>query len=74
MEYVHDKGLSKEDIFNILYQKDRYANECLLYQYRGDKEMTHYIVDTIQLLNAQDNAVGAAVDTDSLCDAAAATV
>ena len=74
VEYVHDKGLSKEDIFNILYQKDRYANECLLYQYRGDKEMTHYIVDTIQLLNAQDNAAGAAVDTDSLCDAAAATV
>ena len=74
VEYVHDKGLSKEDIFNILYQKDRYANECLLYQYRGDKEMTRYIVDTIQLLNAQDNAVGASSDTDSLCDAAAATV
>ena len=57
-----------------MYQKDRYANECLLYQYRGDKEMTRYIIDTIQLLNTQDTAVGAAVDTDSLYDTASATV
>lgn len=75
VEYVHSKGLSKEDIYNILYLRDRYADECLLYQYRGDKEMTRYIIDTIQLLKMQDEAIDASSDTDSLCAAAtAATV
>ena len=54
--YMHRRGLSKEQIFDILYQRDRYANESLLYQYRDDKEMTRYIIDTIHLLNMQDEA------------------
>ena len=62
--------MSKEEIFNILYQRDRYANESLLYQYREDKEMTRYIVDTIQLLNMQDATVDASSDVDALCNAA----
>ena len=54
--YMHRRGLSREQIFDILYQRDRYANESLLYQYRDDKEMTRYIIDTIHLLNMQDEA------------------
>ena len=70
VQYLHDRGLSREDVFDILYQKDRYANESLLYQFRGDKEMTRYIVDTIQLLNMQDATVDASSDVDALCNAA----
>ena len=74
VEYLHNRGLTKEEIFNILYQRDRYANESLLYQYRGNKEMTRYIIDTIQLLNMQDETVGVGGDLDTLCDAASAAV
>lgn len=74
VKYLHDRGLSRENVFDILYQKDRYANESLLYQFRGDKEMTRYIVDTIQLLALQDAAVDAGGDTDALCSAASGTV
>lgn len=70
VQYLHDRGLSKEDVFEILYQKDRYANESLLYQFRGDKEMTRYIVDTIQLLSVQDAAADADGDVEDLCAAA----
>lgn len=54
VRYLGQKGLSREEIFNLLYLRDRYANDSLLYQFRGDKEMTRYIVDTIQLLGIQD--------------------
>lgn len=72
VEYVHSKGLSKEQVFDILYLKDRYANESLLYQYRGDKEMTRYIVDTIQLLSTQEETVDAVSDVETLYEAASA--
>ena len=70
MEYLYGRGLSKENIFDILYQRDRYANESLLYQYRGDKEMTRYIVDTIHLLDMQDASIDASSDIDALCNTA----
>lgn len=70
VEYLYGRGLSKENIFDILYQRDRYANESLLYQYRGDKEMTRYIVDTIHLLDMQDASIDASSDIDALCNTA----
>lgn len=57
VQYLSQKGLSRQEVFDILYLRDRYANESMLYQFRGDKEMTRYIVDTIQLLNMQDDAL-----------------
>ena len=74
VQYLHGRGLSRADIFDILYQKDRYANETLLYQFRGDKEMTRYIVDTIQLLSVQDATVDASSDVDNLCAASGAAI
>lgn len=58
VEYAYSKGLSRDQINEILYKKDWYANESLLYQYRGDAEMTRYIIDTIQLLKQQDETAG----------------
>lgn len=74
VKYLHDRGLTGQNVFDILYQKDRYANESLLYLFRGDKEMTRYIVDTIQLLTVQEGTVDAGADTDALCDAASGTI
>lgn len=56
VHYLGEKGLSRDEVFNLLYLRDRYANDSLLYQFRGDREMTRYIVDTIQLLELQDGA------------------
>lgn len=56
VEYLYSCGLSKEQLFDIIQLRDRYVNDCLLYQYRNDKEMTGYIDDTIRLLNMQDSS------------------
>ena len=53
IKYLHNQHINRSDVFDILYLQDRYANESLLYQYRDDKEMMKYIVDTIQLLRIQ---------------------
>lgn len=52
--YLHRWGLTKDQIFDILYLRDKYADNALLYQYRNEKEISHYIIDTIQLLQRQD--------------------
>lgn len=54
VQYLYKQGLTRQEVFDILYLRDRYANNTLLYQYHGDKEMTRYIIDTIQLLTQQD--------------------
>lgn len=74
VEYMYSKGLSQKQVYDILYQKDQYANESLLYQYRGDKEMTRYIINTIQLLNVQSETADASTDVDALCGAAPAAM
>ncbi len=60
--YLYRRGLTKDHIFNILYLRDKYADDALLYQYRGDKEISHYIIDTIQLLQQQDQSGASAED------------
>jgi len=54
--YLHRLGLTREKIFDILYLRDQYADDALIYQYRNEKEMSRYIMDTIQLLRQQDHA------------------
>lgn len=56
VEYLYNCGLSKEQLHDIIQLRDRYTNECLIYQYRNDKEMIRYIDDTIRLLNMQDSS------------------
>lgn len=58
---LHRWGLTKSQIFDILYLRDQYADNALLYQYRNEKELSRYIIDTIQLLLQQDETVKAAV-------------
>lgn len=70
IRYLGEKGLTRDEVFNLLYLRDRYANESLLYQYRSDKEMTRYIVDTIQLLEIQDSAAKNNEYLDTQFDAA----
>lgn len=53
---LHRWGLTKSQIFDILYLRDKYADNALLYQYRNEKELSHYIIDTIQLLQRQDES------------------
>ncbi len=53
--YLHRLGLTREKIFDILYLRDKYADDALIYQYRNEKEMSRYIIDTIQLLRQQDH-------------------
>ena len=53
VRYMYESGLNKEQVFDILYMRDKYANESLLYQYRDDKKMTRYIIDTVQMLEQQ---------------------
>ncbi len=50
--YLHENGLNKEEIYEILSLKDRYTNETLLYQYRNDEVMSDYIVDAIAKIQA----------------------
>ena len=59
MACLHRWGLSKSQIFDILYLRDKYADNALLYQYRNEKELSHYIIDTIQLLQRQDESADA---------------
>ncbi len=70
VEYMHSRGLSREQIYDILCQRDRYANDSLLYQYRNDTEMTRYIADTIQQLEEQAKATAPGSDIDPLCGTA----
>lgn len=54
VEYFYLQGLSKDEIFDIIYMKDRYVNESLLYQYKNSKEYTEYIINTIRRLELHD--------------------
>ena len=60
ISYLHRWGLTKPQIYDILSLRDSYADDALLYQYRNEKELSHYIIDTIQLLQQQDGANGQA--------------
>lgn len=53
IEYLHNMKISRDEIFDILFLRDKYANEGLLYQYKDDKEMSRYIINTIQMLNKE---------------------
>ena len=56
ISYLHRWGLTREQIYDILYLRDKYADNALLYEYRNEKELTRYIIDTIVLLQEQDEA------------------
>lgn len=64
--YLYRHGLTRAQIFDILYLRDRYADNALLYQYRGEKELSRYIIDTIQLLQQQDQAGAPEADAQLL--------
>ena len=53
---LHHWGLTKDQIFDILYMRDMYADNALLYQYRNEADISRYIINTIQLLQEQDQA------------------
>lgn len=53
--YLHDRTLSKAEIFNIVSLDDKYTNEALLYYYKDDKEISEYIVKTINNINEDKN-------------------
>lgn len=55
---LHHWGLTKSQISDILLLRDAYADNALLYQYRDEKELSHYIMDTIDLLQRQDASAG----------------
>lgn len=55
ISYLHYHILSKSEIFHILSLKDQYTNEALLYFYKDDKEISEYIVEIINMLNAEEN-------------------
>ena len=54
VEFLYQKGLDRTQLRELLYLKDKYANESLLYQYKEDEEMTPFITDTIRLLEQED--------------------
>lgn len=62
VDYMHKVGLNREQVFDILYMRDRYANEALLYQYRDDKKMSRYIMDIMHMLNLQAEMGGESTD------------
>ncbi|WMI82631.1 hypothetical protein [Anaerotignum sp. MB30-C6] len=53
--YLHDNGLDKHEILEILRLFDHFTNDALLYHYREDEETTSYIVKTIQRLEREKN-------------------
>lgn len=55
ISYLHDLNISQDEMYDILFMRDRYANEALLYQYKDDKQMSKYITNTIQLLSLNES-------------------
>ena len=55
--HLHDNGLDKHEILEILQLFDHYTNDALLYHYRDDEEITSYIIKTIQRLEREQNEV-----------------
>lgn len=55
ISYLHDNTLSKGEIYSILSLDDKYANESLLYSYKDDKEISEYIIDTLEDINKEKN-------------------
>lgn len=53
---LHRWGLTRAQIFDLLCLRDRYADNALLYQYRHEKELSQYIIDTIRQLQQQDES------------------
>jgi hypothetical protein len=58
ISYLHDHTLSREEIFYILSLNDQYTNEALLYYYKDDKEISEYIIETINRLSEEQNEIG----------------
>lgn len=59
VKYLHDHGMDRNEILEILERRDRYTNEALLYQYRDDAQLSRYIQDTIRLLQEQEDEAAA---------------
>ena len=64
-KYLFEQNLSQDAVYDILAKRDKYANEILLYQYHDDKEMSKYIINTIQLLELQGQLVNNRASDDS---------
>lgn len=52
--YLKKHGISKQEIGSLVYLKDNYANEALLYQYQDDKEMFQHISTLIEKLKKEE--------------------
>lgn len=55
IKYLSDYGIDSDEISYILYKKDKYANEEILYQYKDDDDMTSYIEEIMELIRKEDN-------------------
>lgn len=53
-EYLYSHNLSHQEIYQILSQRDQYADEILLYCCRDDDELSQFISDTISAFEEQD--------------------
>lgn len=58
--YLHDAGMDKEEILQILSAKDKYTNEALLYEYRNDQEMSQFIANVIKVM--EQNSIAASTE------------
>lgn len=59
ISYLHKHHINRDEIYDILYLKDKYTNNALLYFYKNDKEMSRYIINTIQMLDLGEDEVAA---------------
>lgn len=55
LSYLHYHNLAPEEITEILFLKDKYTNESLLYLYKDDQQATEYIEGIIESINAERN-------------------
>lgn len=47
-DYLYRHNLSREEMTELLKLQDKYADDALLYRYREDREMTEFIMKTMQ--------------------------
>lgn len=55
---LYQNRIDKSEVFELLLLMDRYTTDALLYQFRNDEEMSHYITDTVQSLALQTAEAG----------------
>lgn len=54
LNYLYRRGMSQEEVYEILAKRDKYTNEALLYRYSADEEMSAFINQTIEQFRQED--------------------